>query len=83
MPGTFILHAGGTLILDAPSISTHAVTDDSDALLDKFLRGNYLITSIRHVISPSTWSSYLEISKDTLDSELSERVAQGYTLYAE
>jgi hypothetical protein len=80
MPGSAAYKAGSVIQLEYPSISSKSVGDGRDELLDKYLSGKYIISSIRHVITRKEWNSYLEISKDTLGNELAPQFAQNFTL---
>jgi len=82
MPGNTILAAGEVVHVSVPSLDPSKGPDDVDTeeLLDDFLTGKYLITSVRHIIKESMWTSYVEISKDSHNKPLSDRFAQGYSL---
>jgi hypothetical protein len=80
MPGNPLLTVGNTIQLDYPSVQARASNEKDEDLLDKYLAAKYLITSVRHVITQTTWNSHCEITKDSLPEELPEHFAANYSL---
>lgn len=80
MPGSPNLKVGNTINLEYPAAGSHGPDDVADKLLDTYLSAKYLITSVRHVINLKTWTSFVELSKDSLPTELPAMTGSNYTL---
>lgn len=70
VPGRTDAEVGRLIKLYYPSVG-EKTKEDSEALIwDKFVSGIYMITAIRHQISPLRHTMFLEISKDSYAQEI-------------
>jgi hypothetical protein len=72
VPGRTDAEVGRMIKLYYPSVG-EKTKEDSEALIwDKFISGIYMITAIRHQISPLRHTMFLEISKDSYAQQIYE-----------
>lgn len=70
VPGDATLESGDVIEFDLPSPES-----SGENKFDKYYRGNFLITAIRHVINRSSYYMTLECSKESLEKEVIQQNA--------
>lgn len=61
--GNASISVGNVIYVEVYSVE--ALSGKTSRQKDKYLSGNYLVTAVRHIISPSTFTSVIEISKES------------------
>lgn len=72
VPGRTDIECGQMIYLKYPDIKPRDATDKFKDLLDPMYTGTYLITGIRHQITPIRHNMVLEITKDSLTGGLNQ-----------
>lgn len=72
IPGNNFIKVGDIIEVNIPSIEPQLGKDSNEKYrkLDPYLSGNYIITAIRHRITPERYESVVEICRDTLKKSL-------------
>ena len=68
VPGNPLYSVGYTLNIKIPAFS---VDQENQQNYDKYYSGTYLISAIRNVITPASWQTVIELSKNSVAAPLS------------
>ena len=68
IPGNNGLKAGDVITFNMPSIEPQNGNSEGETIrkLDPYMKGDYLITALRHKITPYKFETILEICRDDL-----------------